>query len=434
MIGLFPLIKEFSMDSTSFTHMSPTVNTLSNGMRVVSEHLPYVHSASIGVWVRVGSVNEDAKQAGIAHFLEHLFFKGTQTRSARELMQAIESKGGHMNAFTSRETTCLYVKTLDRHVHTGIEILADIVKHSTFCDLEKERNVILEEIASGRDVPDEHVHDLLAEQAWPDHPLGRPIAGYEKTVEQTGLEEVQAFKEKWYRPENMYLSIVGNFDEGSYLEQLEDAFGSMPAAPADARWDAPTYNGGLNFEDRDIAQNHLTCGFPSVAITDPKRYTYDMLSSTFGGGSTSRLFESIREQEGLAYAIYSFNSMYVNSGMLALYAAVAPENLQRTIDLCCVEMRKLQDELVPEDELVSNREQLKGGLVLALEGTFNRMARMVRSLMLFDRVVPVEEILASVDAVTAEQIQKEAQATFRSDQCTLGILGPKQDVSVDLPG
>ncbi len=415
------------MKDAEHTQLSPTVRTLPNGLTVVMEHLPYVHSVSVGVWIKTGSADESAEQAGISHFLEHLFFKGTETRTARELMDAIESRGGHLNAFTTREHTCLFAKTLNHHARTAIAILADIVKHSTFCDLEKERNVILEEIASGKDTPDEYVHDLLSDLTWPGHPLGRPIAGYEETVARTTLDDVRTYKDARYRPRNMYVAMVGNFDEDELFAQISEEFGELKPSDVSNNGSAPSFRAGLRLEDRPIAQDHLVCAFPSACVVDPDRYVFDMLSSTLGGGSTSRLFETIREREGLAYAIYSFNSMFLNAGMLGFYAAVAPENLQRTIDLCVNEMHELQDAPMPEQELLSNREQLKGGLLLALEGTFNRMARVVRSLMIFDRIVPVDEILDGVDAVTAEAVQKAAQKMFTQDHCALAVLGPTGD-------
>ncbi len=420
------------MKETAYTPLAPTVRKLPNGLTIVSEHLPYLHSTSIGVWIKAGSVNEQPEHAGISHFLEHLFFKGTETRTARELMDAIESKGGQLNAFTTREHTCLFVKTLDRHATTGLEILSDIVKHSTFCDLDKERNVILEEIATSKDSPDEYIHDLLSEHTWPGHALGRPIAGYEETVGRTTLEDVRSYKEARYQPENMYIAIVGKFDEDALHRQIFDAFSELPSSAVSGDDSVPTFNAGVQIEERDIAQNHLACAFPSTSVLDPARYTFDMLSSTLGGGSTSRLFETIREQEGLAYAIYSYNSMFLNAGVLGMYAAIAPENLQRTIDLCFDEMHKLQDSPMPEEELLSNREQLKGGLLLALEGTFNRMARMVRSLMLFERIVPVEEILANVDDVTAQDVQQLAQKVFTKDNCAMAVLGPRTEKPLEL--
>ncbi len=412
------------MSEAVYAPLHPTVQTLDNGLRIVSEYLPYVHSASVGIWINTGSGNEEATQAGISHFLEHLLFKGTETRTARELMDAIESRGGQLNAFTTREFTCVYAKVLDEHVPKALEILGDIILHSTFCDLEKERNVILEEIASGNDVPEERVQDLLTESAWPDHALGRPIAGYEETVGAARLEDVRAYRNQWYAPENMVVAIVGRFDEDAFLRQAEQTLGGLPRRSVPPSPAPPRFTAGQRLEEREIAQDHLLWSFPSVPITHEDRYTYDVLSSALGGGSTSRLFERIREQEGLAYAVYAFNSVYVPAGLLGFYAAVGAENLERTLELCGEELRKLKESPLPEEELASNREQLKGGLILALESTFHRMARMVRSLLSYGRIVPVDEILDRVDAVTASDVQDVAGRVFTEENSRLAVLGP----------
>jgi predicted Zn-dependent peptidase len=412
------------METGTTLGLAPQLHTLSNGMKVVFEHLPYVHSVSVGVWIKTGSANESSEIAGISHFLEHMFFKGTQTRTTREIMEAIESKGGHLNAFTSREYTCLYVKALDQQVDTAVDILSDIVNYSTFGDLEKERNVILEEIASGIDVPDEYVHDLLADKFWPGHPMGRPIAGYHDTVSATGLENIQTYKDAWYCPENMLVVVVGNFDSDLLLKRIEDGFESVPQNPSPKGYGTPEFGSGVLIEPRDIAQNHLTLAFPGTSITQENRYTYDMLSSTLGGGSTSRLFESIREEAGLAYSIYSYNSAHEHTGMLGMYAAIAPENLQQTLDLISKEIKELKDTPISDKELESNREQLKGGLLLALENTFNRMARMARSLMFFNEIKTVDEILEGINLVDANDIQALTQRTFNMDNHVMAVLGP----------
>lgn len=413
------------MAASAELSLSPEVQVLENGLTVIAEHLPYVHSVSIGVWIKTGSGNERAEVGGISHFLEHMLFKGTPTRSSRQLMEEIESRGGQMNAFTSKEYTCLYVKILEQHLDVALDVLSDIILHSEFNDFEKERNVILEEIASGIDVPDEHIHDMLSETHWPDHPLGRPIAGTDETVTNTTLDDIRAYKKHWYCPKNMIVALVGSFDEATIISRLRNHFGEMESGEIQHEWTAPVSPGAIAWEERDIAQNHLAMAFPGTSIVGANRYSYDMLSSIFGGGSTSRLFDTIREEAGLAYSIYSYNSMYQHGGVLGVYAAIAPENLRQTLDLIRDEIKKLQDSPVDTKELNSNREQLKGGLLLALEGTFNRMARMARSLMFHDRVTPTSEILERVDAVTAEDIQTLAQKTFSDETSTIVILGPK---------
>lgn len=405
--------------------LTPEVHTLSNGLTIVTERLPYLRSVTVGVWIATGSAMETEKHAGISHFLEHLFFKGTHTRTSREIVELIESKGGHLNAFTTREYTCLYAKTLDTHVRDAIEILSDIVSNSIFCDLEKERNVVLEEIASGQDVPEDYIHDLLTSKMWPGHPLGRPIAGSLESVSRIALEDVKRYKDEWYRAGNMYVCVVGNFDETAVVEQITKEFGELGSGMPDLPTSIPVSHPGVETINKDIAQNHLAFAFPGTQIRAENRYVYDILSCALGGGSTSRLFEVIREQEGLAYSIYAFNSAYMNSGMLGIYAAVAPQNLELTLDLCAKELRKFREEPMGQDELTSNREQLKGGLLLALEGTFSRMARMARSLMCFGRIMSVDELLQGIDNVDALAIQELAQQTFTREKCTMTILGPE---------
>lgn len=413
------------MSATSEIQLAPVIHTLANGMTVVMEHLPHVHSVSVGVWTKTGSANEVAEVAGISHFLEHMVFKGTTTRSSRQIMEAIESRGGHLNAFTSKEYTCYYVKMLDQDLDIGLDVLSDIMLHNVYSDLEKERNVILEEIAAGIDVPDDHIHDMMAGKVWPKHALGRPIAGDHDTVSNTTLDDIKAYKDSWYRADNMLVSIVGNFDESVTLGKIRNCFSDLGGTPNGYQWDTPERQSGVIWEDRDIAQNHIALSFPGTSIVGTERFKHDMLSSIFGGGSTSRLFDTIREEAGLAYSIYSYNSMYQQTGALGVYAAVAPENAQLTLNLIAEEIKKLQDTPVSEEELDSNRAQLKGGLLLGLEGTFNRMTRMARSLMFFDRVIPVSEVLENVDSVTVDDIQKLAQTMFTPDGTTMAVLGPK---------
>lgn len=397
---------------------------LDNGMTVTFERLPYLHSATAGVWVKTGSANEQPEQAGVSHFLEHLFFKGTKTRTARQIMEPIESRGGHLNAFTSREYTCLYVKTLDKHLATAVEVLADVIKNSTFCDLEKERNVVLEEIASIEDVPEDYTHDLISERLWPDHPLGGPVSGREETVSALALQDVQNYYKAWYRPRNMYFSIAGNFDENAVLEQVDREFGGLPPSTSHKHSGPPTFSAGIEVVERDIAQNHICMAFPGPTVSDERRYVYDILSSAIGGGTTSRLFQRIREDEGLAYSIYSFHSCFFTAGMFGVYAAVAPEHLDQTLDLIFEEVRKFRGQPISETELENNREHLKGSMLMSLESTFNRMSRMAKSMLYYKRLLGISEIIRSLDAVTTADLHQVAGEIFQPERCTMLILGP----------
>ena len=402
-----------------------TLHSLSNGMTLALEKLPYLHSVSMGIWIKTGSAMEAPEEAGLAHFLEHLFFKGTLKRNVHELMAAIERRGGQMNAMTSREYTCLYVRILDQHVNTGIEILADILRNSQFHDLEKERNVILEEIASVEDTPDEYVFDLLARHHWPDHALGRAIAGTAESVSALTLDDVKRFYTTWYKPENIIFSLAGNFDEDAVIAQLNEQLGDIPAGPTPPEYDTPGFSCGIHLEDREIGQDHLCIAFPAPTIASEDRYAFSLLSNVLGGGSTSRLFEKIREEAGLAYAIGSFESFYKKTGAMGVYAAVAPHNAQQTAEMVFEELCRIREDLVPEEELNRSREQIKGHLLMAMESTFTRMARQAKSLIYHDRLVPVEELIEHLDAVKAEDIQAAAQRYFRPDHCTITVLGPK---------
>jgi predicted Zn-dependent peptidase len=401
---------------------------LDNGITITHERLPYLHSATAGIWVRSGSANEPAEHAGISHFLEHLFFKGTKTRTAHQIMEPIESQGGHLNAFTSREYTCVYAKTLDNHIATGIEILADIIKNSTFCDLEKERNVILEEIASIEDVPEDFAHDLLTRRMWPNHALGRSVSGYDETVSRIALADVQNHYKAWYRPCNMYFSIAGNFDEHAVLDQVCREFGALSPSSPPKHSEAPEFASGVELADRDIAQRHYCLGFPGPTVFDPRRYVYDVLSSALGGGSTSRLFERIREEEGLAYSIYSFHSCYFTAGLFGIYAAVAPENSERMLTLLFDEVRRFRDHPITEQELENNREHLKGSMLMSLESTFNRMSRMAKSMIYYNRLLSIPEVIQALNAVTVADVYQVAQEILRPDRAAMVVLGPSNGV------
>ncbi|MDZ4861226.1 MAG: pitrilysin family protein [Candidatus Hydrogenedentes bacterium] len=419
------------MSSPSITLDTSSIHRLANGLTVLLEPLPYLRTASVGVWIAAGSGNETASQAGISHFLEHLFFKGTATRTARQLMESIESKGGHLNAFTSRDYTCLYAKMLGEHVDTGIEILADIVKDSQLLDFEKERNVILEEIASIDDVPEDHVHDVLTKNVWPDHALGMPITGTKESMTAMSLEDARAYYQHWYRADNLIVSVAGAFDAPAVLAQIERVFDALAAGRPEQPVGAPAFTASVQQVDSDITQNHLCFAFPGPGVHDARRFVYNMLSNALGGGSTSRLFETIREQEGLAYSIYGYQSTFWRTGAMGVYAAVAPENLKKTYELAFAEIRKLRDEPIPQEELELNREQLKGSVLMALESTFNRMTRMAKSYMYHGRIISADEIITGIESVTAEQIRQLAEDRYTPDQCALVSLGPIDGVALD---
>lgn len=399
-----------------------------NGFTVLMERLPHLHSAAIGLWIRAGSVDEAIEECGVAHFIEHLIFKGTKTRSAHDLMAAIEHTGGQINAFTSRDCTCIYVKCLQPHVQSSLEIMADMARNPIFHDLEKERNVILEEIATIEDTPDDYVHDLSSEQHWPNHPMGRPVTGYHYSVSALDLSHVSSFFERTYQPGNMVLSIAGNFDEAAVLALAEQFFGDGPAVAPVAMGADPVFTGGVDQVERDIAQAHVCIHFPSATIHEPDRFAHDTLAGIMGGGSTSRLFERIREDEGLAYSIYAHNTSYDHAGTLGIYAAIAPNNYGQAMDIIFEELRQLRKAPVTEEELETNRAQIKAGILMSLEKTSARMGRLAKSYMHYGRIVSIDEVIAKYEAVTAEDVQRAASELFRSEACALLSLGPNGGV------
>ena len=305
------------------------------------------------------------------------------------------------------------------------------MKNSTFADLDKERNVVLEEISSIEDVPEDFAHDLLMRHLWPTHALGRSVLGDEDTIASINLQQVLDYYKAWYRPRGMYFSIAGNFDEDAVLDQVRNEFGCLPPSSSVKPDDPPAYGRGVLKVERDIAQDHVCLGFPGPTVTDPRRYTYDVLSSALGGATTSRLFQRIREDEGLAYSIYSFHSCYFMAGVLGVYAAVAPESFKKTADLTFEEIRKFRDNPIPEEELDRNREHLKGSMLMSLESTFNRMSRMAKSMIYYQRLLSIQEIINALDSVTGDDVHQVAQETFTPENCTAVILGPADDTTLE---
>lgn len=396
-----------------------------NGLELYCEAVPYVRSVSLGIWIRTGSANETAEQAGVSHFLEHLLFKGTTTRTARQLMEIIEGRGGQINAFTARDCTCLYVQVLDTHLASAVEVLADVLRNSSFFDFEKERNVVLEEIASVEDVPEEYVHDRFVQRLWPDAPIGRPVGGFEETVADLSIDDVRAYRDKWYVPDNMLVTAAGNLDPDALYQMIGAAFADLPPSGIVRAYAAPTFGSGVDAAVRDIAQSHVCIGFPGFPVTDDIQYPCEVLSMALGEGSTSRLFDRIREREGLAYAIYSYKSAYHEAGFLGVYAAVAPENLRRTLSLIGDEIKGICDTPLSDAELSLNKEQIRGGILMGMERTSSRMSRLARSIMQADRIISVDEALERTDAVSADELQRVAQRVFCGTGGVTAIVGPE---------
>jgi predicted Zn-dependent peptidase len=400
------------------------ISTLDNGIAVLLEEMPWVHSASLGVWIKVGSSRESVATNGVSHLLEHLFFKGTPTRDARQIVEAVEKSGGSANAFTGRENTCLYVKMLDSHLHEGLDLLADILCNSLFCDFDKELQIVLEEIASVNDSPEELVHDLFMEDMWPDHPLGLPIAGKREGVSKLTIDQVREYYLRQYVADNIVIAAAGNFDSDDLLNRIGGRFAGMNTGTVEKGPAAPKQAAGVWEHTRDIEQTQISFGAAGVSACDDRRYTMAILSTILGGNAMSRLFQRVREAEGLAYSVYSFTSAMELTGTVGVSAAVTPQNVNRTMEIVLEEIDRMRTELVPSDEMHNAREYLKGSIILGLEGTFNRMSRMARGHMYRAEIEDTDIILERIDKVTPKDVQNLATQVFGREKETLTTLGP----------
>ncbi|MEE9539137.1 MAG: pitrilysin family protein [candidate division NC10 bacterium] len=398
---------------------------LDNGLVILTERMPEVQSISIGVWIPVGSRKEEERQAGISHFIEHMLFKGTERRSAEEIAAAIDSVGGILDAFTSREYTCYYAKVLGEHLPLAVDILADLVLHSRFdpADVEKERAVILQEIKMVEDNPDDQIHDLFTQTIWADHPLGRPILGPRETLSQIGRDEMAKFMDDSYRPDQAIISAAGGLDHQSLVDLVVAAFGDWegrsqpgPSSPPISR--VTTVN-----EDRDLSQVHLCLGVKGLAYAHRDRYTLSILNTILGGGMSSRLFQEIREKRGLVYSIYSYTASYRDGGLLVVYAGTSNDHYQEVVDLVQDKFRQIRDELVDPKEFRRAKEQIKGNLLLGLESTSSRMTRLGKMYMYYNRCFGLEEIIQGIEEVTPERLQQLTHSLLDGGACTLASIG-----------
>jgi predicted Zn-dependent peptidase len=403
---------------------------LSNGIGIVTEKISHFKSATIGVWIRAGSVNETRETNGVTHLLEHLFFKGTKTRTARQIAEALEGMGGTANAFTSREYTCVYAKMLADHADVAVELLADVLINSTFRDLEKEKAVIAEEIQSYIDAPDEHVHDLLCSVLWRGHSLGFSITGSKRALARLNKKVIKNYYRARYVPSNVIIAAAGGFDSDSLRRLFERHFEGLNGEGERRLYEAPKVRAAKKIFSRRIGQTHLCIGMPGVCANDNRRYAMSLLSNILGGSPISRLYQRVREDEGLAYQVHTFLGSFENAGMLGVYAALSPKHTQKAFDIIMEEMAGMKNEGVPKSELQTAKEQLKGNIVLSLESTSGRMMRLARSVLSLDRVESLKTIMKRIDDVTAEDIQDIAAEIFRNEVLNVVALGPLKNLEL----
>jgi len=407
--------------------------TLNNELKVITSQMPGMESISIGVWIGTGGRYEDKKYCGISHFIEHMLFKGTYSRDARELKQAIEGVGGHFNGFTAEEVTCYLVKVPKKHFIKGLDVLSDMVVNPKMdqAEIEKERYVILEEIKMYRDRPSSYVHEILAQVMWPDHPLGRPLTGYEDTVSKITRSDLMEIKAKFYKPESIAVVACGKFEDRSFASVVKDKFSSLEGkgAPLYNKFKVAQREKKMSLYFKDTEQTHLAIGFHSSGRMDKRRYAIDLLNIILGGNMSSRLFEELREKRGLCYDVSSSSKKYEDTGAFFIHAGVDNRKVEETLKIITGELMTIKDKLADDDELNRAKEFYKGQLLLALEDTGSRMLWLGDKVMTEEGVPKIKDILERIDDVKPGDIKKAANLTFSEKLMNLSAIGPKDILS-----
>jgi predicted Zn-dependent peptidase len=399
---------------------------LPSGLIVLTERMEHLRSVAMGVWIKSGSRCESAEINGISHFVEHMVFKGTRSRSSLGIAREMDSIGGNLDAFTGKETICFNVKSLADHVPIALDVLADLVLNPVFAspEIERERGVILEEIKIDEDNPDVLVHELFTQNFWKDHPLGKPILGTTKTVGRLDQQKLIDYHIGSFRGGNMVFSAAGNLEHDQFVEAVSQKFTGLPPGEAVHEMQAPLASARILLQNKkSLEQVQLCMGVPAPPITDDNRYATLILNTVLGGGMSSRLFQTIREERGMAYAIYSDLSPYSDTGSLCVYAGTSANKALECIDLILAEFRNLKEVLLSDEELTRAKDQLKGNILMGLESSNSRMANLARQEMYFHQFFTAEEVIVRVEAVTAEQIQAMAQRLFVSDRIAVTLLG-----------
>ena len=400
------------------------VTTLSNGLRVVSQHMPGFATCSAGVWVNAGARNEPASVNGISHLIEHMAFKGTERRDAYAIAAEIEAVGGHLNAYTSREHTAFYAKILKDDLPLALDLLGDILCRSVFdeAELKREKEVVIQEIGQAHDTPDDIVFDYFQETAYPEQSIGRPVLGSAEGVARLSRDQLLDYLGTHYTAPDMVLAAAGHVDHERLLTLAEDAFASLPAR-AGPSFDEAHYRGGDFRSERALEQLHLLIGLDGIAYDDPDFATLQVLSTLLGGGMSSRLFQEVREKRGLAYSVFSFASSYVDGGLFGIYAGAAPEDAAELAEVVCDETRKLCDG-VSDEEVARARAQLKSGLLMSLESSFARCETLARQMLIYGRPKTIEEMVAEIDSVDGAAVRGCMARLLDATAPTVTALGP----------
>lgn len=396
---------------------------LSNGLRVVMEKIPTMRSVSFGIWVKTGSRHETLANNGISHFIEHMLFKGTERFDAKAIAEEFDAIGGNVNAFTSKEYTCFYAKVLDEHLPIAVDVLADMFFRSKLDgeELAKEKNVILEEISMYEDTPDDMVHDLMAKAVYGDHPLAYPILGTKEQLESMGSSDLRAYMDEHYTIENTVISVAGNIDD-NIVELLERHFGGFQTSGRVSELTVPSFQSGILYHKKKTEQNHICLSFPGCSIHDPLQYAMILLNNSIGGGMSSRLFQEIREKRGLAYSVYSYHSSNEDSGLFTIYAGTAPKQTNEVMGLTKEVLADVAVHGMTEDELRKGKEQLKGSLILSLEGTGSRMNRLGKNELMLGKHFSLDDMIEKIENVTMNDVNAVLDRMF-SQPFALAMVG-----------
>jgi predicted Zn-dependent peptidase len=399
---------------------------LPNGLTLITEEMQHIRSVSIGIWIKTGSRDEDLQWNGISHFIEHMVFKGTKNRSAEDIARQVDSIGGNMDAFTAKECVCFNVKVLDEHMPIAMDVLSDLVLNPVFDvqDIGRERGVILEEIKMDEDNPDYLVHEIFTQNFWKDHPLGKPILGTKDTVKRFEREPVLDFYKQRFAPGNLIICAAGHLQHEQFVDLVRKHFGDMKPMSNGFYSSQPKVVSRIILRNKKALEQVQICvGVPSHPIAHEKRHASYILNTLLGGGMSSRLFQNIRERQGLAYAIYSDLSPYRDTGCLSVYAGTSRESAAKVVRSVVSEFRKLKSDAVSDEELRRAKDQLKGSLMLSLESSTARMSNLARQEMYFDRFYTLDELIEKIEGVTAEELQGLANEFFQTDSIAVTVLG-----------
>jgi len=404
---------------------------LPNGVRLLTEEIEHVHSVALGVWVGAGSRNENEGYEGISHFIEHMFFKGTENRTARELAESLEAVGGQLNAFTTKEFTCYFARVLDEDVNLAIDVLSDMFFNSRYDlkEIDKEKNVVIEEIKMYQDSPDELIHDLFSQYVWNNHPLGKPILGVADSINSLTRDKIMQYLDTRYTPDQVVIAVAGKINHDEIVKKLS-VFGDFKRKRFDEVGVEPVGSTFRKALSKDTEQMNLLLGVPGVGQEDKDMYVLHILNNILGGGLSSRLFQEIREQRGLAYSVYSYHSTYVDTGLFAIYAGTSPNKTEEAIKCIIDEMNKLKKESITQDELERTKAQIKGNLYLGLESVSSRMSRLGKTELSFGRVKTAEEAVEQLEKVTVEDVRRVMERLWVKDKISILTLGQK-DFNLD---